>query len=209
MARILHNTLALYRGAAYSLGWKTEKVDKLLDESKRVIKLAEQPAQQEPVAWVTVEKGVCVSTRSANFKNVPDGQHQLYVGPLQNDVLAAISTLKSLGYVYNESKTCKEGEQWIAPQPAQQEPVAWTLTEELEKRETTTRAHLWFSDPVNCMWTPLYTSPPAQRKPLTTKEIREWWASENGLEDCAMSKLDDFEQVVRAVEAKHNIKENT
>ena len=57
--------------------------------------------------------------------------------------------------------------------------------------------------------TPLYTSPPAQRKPLTTKEIREWWASENGLEDCAMSKLDDFEQVVRAVEAKHNIKENT
>ena len=57
--------------------------------------------------------------------------------------------------------------------------------------------------------TPLYTSPPAQRKPLSTKEIREWWASENGLEDCAMSKLDDFEQVVRAVEAKHNIKENT
>ena len=37
---------------------------------------------------------------------------------------------------------------------------------------------------------------------LTTKEIREWWASENGLEDCGMAKLDDFEQVVRAIEAK-------
>ena len=36
------------------------------------------------------------------------------------------------------------------------EPVAWTLTEELTKRETTTRAHLWFSNPVNCLWTPLY-----------------------------------------------------
>ena len=37
---------------------------------------------------------------------------------------------------------------------------------------------------------------------LTTKEIREWWASENGLEDCLMAKLDDFEQVARAIEAK-------
>ena len=36
------------------------------------------------------------------------------------------------------------------------EPMAWTLTEELSKRETTTRAHLWFTNPVNCMWTPLY-----------------------------------------------------
>ena len=51
----------------------------------------------------------------------------------------------------------------------------------------------------------LYTSPqPAQRTwvGLTTKEIREWWASENGLEDCLMAKLDDFEQVARAIEAK-------
>ena len=45
---------------------------------------------------------------------------------------------------------------------------------------------------------------PAQRTwvGLTTKEIREWWASENGLEDCLMAKLDDFEQVARAIEAK-------
>ena len=43
------------------------------------------------------------------------------------------------------------------------EPVAWVLTEELTKRETTTRAHLWFSDPVNCMWTPIYTSPPSNQ----------------------------------------------
>ncbi len=48
---------------------------------------------------------------------------------------------------------------WGTPAPVGVEPVAWTLTAELEKRETTTRAHLWFSDPVNCMWTPLYTTP--------------------------------------------------
>ncbi len=38
-----------------------------------------------------------------------------------------------------------------------EQPVAWVLTAELEKRETTTRAHLWFTNPVNCMWTPIYT----------------------------------------------------
>ena len=48
---------------------------------------------------------------------------------------------------------------------------------------------------------------PAQRKRLTSKEINEWWASENGLKDCVMCKLGDFETVVRAVEDKHNIKE--
>ena len=35
-------------------------------------------------------------------------------------------------------------------------PIVWTLTEELTKSETTTKGHLWFSDPVNCLWTPLY-----------------------------------------------------
>jgi len=39
------------------------------------------------------------------------------------------------------------------------EPVAWTLTEELEKRETTCRAHLWFVNPRNSSWTPLYAAP--------------------------------------------------
>ena len=69
-----------------------------------------------------------------------------------------------------------------------QEPVAWTLTEELEKRETTTRAHLWFSDPVNCMWTPLYTSLPAHRTwvGLTDEDIeqgcKESWVTEQAFQ---------------------------
>ena len=56
------------------------------------------------------------------------------------------------------------------------EPVAWTLTKTLTKRETTTNGYLWFSDPVNSSWTPLYAHPP-QRKPLTEEEIQAAWDS--------------------------------
>ena len=100
----------------------TETQKKGMDAITALDKALAQP-QQEPVAWVTVEKGVCATTRSANFSRIPDGQYQLYVGPLKNDVVAAITTLKALGYVYNKSKTCKEGEQWVAPQPAQRKPL--------------------------------------------------------------------------------------
>jgi hypothetical protein len=83
-----------------------------------------------------------------------------------------------------------------------QEPVAWALTSELEKRETTTRAHLWFSDPVNCMWTKLYAVPVAPAKPaqqLTDEQI-------SALADkvfLAPSGVHDF---ARAIEAAHGIK---
>ena len=46
--------------------------------------------------------------------------------------------------------------------PADVKPAAWTLTETLDKRETTTTARLWFSDPVNCMWTGLFTAAQVQ-----------------------------------------------
>lgn len=44
-----------------------------------------------------------------------------------------------------------------------------------------------------------------QRQLMTDEEIRDWWASENGLEDCDMCKQDDFAKVVRAVEARQGI----
>jgi hypothetical protein len=48
--------------------------------------------------------------------------------------------------------------------------------------------------------------PPAVSEPtaaqLTDEQIRRWWASDNGLEDMDMCKLDDFRDVVRAVERK-------
>ncbi len=35
-------------------------------------------------------------------------------------------------------------------------PVAWTLRAELDARQTTCRAHLWFTNPQNSAWAPLY-----------------------------------------------------
>lgn len=47
---------------------------------------------------------------------------------------------------------------------------------------------------------------PVAREPMTDEDLRKWWASGNGLEDCDMCKLADFGTVVRAVEEMHRIK---
>ena len=52
------------------------------------------------------------------------------------------------------------------------------------------------------VYTELFNIKAAPITSLTNAEIRGWWASENGLEDFDMSKVDDFAQVVRAIEAK-------
>ena len=51
----------------------------------------------------------------------------------------------------------------------------------------------------------LNTHPQPKREPLTYKQIRDLWASENGLEDCDMCQIDDFIAAVRFVEAAHGI----
>jgi hypothetical protein len=48
----------------------------------------------------------------------------------------------------------------------------------------------------------LYTTPQRTWVGLTDEEIKKWWASENGLEDCDMCKIDDFLMAVQAIEAK-------
>lgn len=42
--------------------------------------------------------------------------------------------------------------------------VAWTLTETLTRKETTTRGYLWFTNPINCCWTALYTAEQMQER---------------------------------------------
>lgn len=37
------------------------------------------------------------------------------------------------------------------------EPAVWTLQSELDAKRTTTNGHLWFSNPVNALWTALFT----------------------------------------------------
>lgn len=79
-----------------------------------------------------------------------------------------------------------------APVAAQQKPAAWTLQSELDAKETTCRAHLWFVDPKNSAWTPLYTAPQAPRPTAPEWEGAEEWmplawelcAEENGEEAC-------------------------
>lgn len=51
-----------------------------------------------------------------------------------------------------------------------QEPACWTLARQLGQRETTTSGYLWFSDPKNCSWTPLYTRDPAALDALDALE---------------------------------------
>lgn len=50
-------------------------------------------------------------------------------------------------------------------------------------------------------------APPVAAPPLTDEQIWFLWASENGLEDCDMCKMDDFKQVFRYVEKAHGITE--
>ena len=56
---------------------------------------------------------------------------------------------------------------------------AWTLAETLTAAQTTTRGYLWFSDPQNSAWTPLYALTPedvaavnAARKARAEKMLR-------------------------------------
>ncbi|EER60449.1 hypothetical protein AcdelDRAFT_1974 [Acidovorax delafieldii 2AN] len=57
---------------------------------------------------------------------------------------------------------------------------------------------------------PVFTPQPTQAQagavPLTVSQIRKWWESDNGMEDCDMCRLTDFLRVVRAVEERHGIK---
>jgi hypothetical protein len=69
-----------------------------------------------------------------------------------------------------------------------------------------------YLDVMQPVGTKLYTHPAQQvaapdekREPLSGYEITKWLASENGLEDCDMCIHGDFEKVVRAVEARHDI----
>lgn len=55
--------------------------------------------------------------------------------------------------------------------PPLPEPVAWTLASTLDDRETTTRAYLWFTNPVNCSWAPLYTA--EQVEAILREAVRE------------------------------------
>ena len=47
-----------------------------------------------------------------------------------------------------------------APTQQDTKPAFWVLTEQLRKRETTHLGYMWFVDPQNSAWTPVYTAIP-------------------------------------------------
>ena len=70
---------------------------------------------------------------------------------IRSQNIAFIRTLAELAASWGAS----QARQTTAELP---EATVWTLTEELTSRQTTTNGHLWFSNPVNCSWSPLYTA---------------------------------------------------
>ena len=111
-----------------------------------------------------------------------------------------------------------EGTKLYTSPPAQQEPVEyWTVANGWVSDQAEVPAAVWVEpdfwehcNRVNCGTAyrlpapgrqPLYTSPPAQRKPLTDEQIETVWRSvqANDFHDCV-------KPFARAIEAAHNIK---
>lgn len=94
--------------------------------------------------------------------------------------------------------------------PAQQEPFGHVTVRRLSQRfeNHADQYHFYpagqspYLDNVDELHA-VYTRPQAREwVGLTPDEILKWWRSENGLEDCDMSRLADFIKVVYAIEAK-------
>jgi len=99
------------------------------------------------------------------LREIGDFAHDKSTGPTVPDALWEIRSMAYNALV--EQRLSNECAHPQPPQPKQEQsaprggaPVAWTLTETLEKKETTTTGRLWFSNPQNSLWTPLYTTPP-------------------------------------------------
>ncbi len=174
-------------------------------------RMAEQPAQQEPVAYGMWDTMLGKGNRMMMVR-LDKGQDgctvPLYTSP-QPAQQRSISDMKFGGCPFCGSQSCVAGQcqrpartaleqklaeqikrELVGEQPAQQEPVA--------KDNSNYRL-----DPPGL--DQLYTSPPAQRKPLTLTEVDDaYFARKDGT-----SLYGCFLLGVRFAEAAHGIKENT
>jgi hypothetical protein len=141
---------------------------------KALESVREKPAQQEPV---TDEENEKFSRDVSNFKGTDEG-----------------ATMYALER-FLKNRT--------APQPAQQEPVAWMRQD--GERVTTTSDRRNYPDYETRYSIPLYTSPPAQRKPLTDEQIMDSFIITPGMRQLVQA----FKAGARFAEAAHGIKENT
>jgi len=166
---------------------KRQDFDRFADEITALREaLAEQPAQQEPVLMFYEHEWQGKTSRA----------YQWLIDPF----------------------SLPEGTKLYTSPPAQQEPVEyWTVANGWVSDQAEVPAAVWVEpdfwehcNRVNCGTAyrlpapgrqPLYTSPPAQRKPLTDEEIETVWGSvqANDFHDCV-------KPFARAIEAAHGIK---
>ena len=98
-----------------------------------------------------------------------------------------------------------------APQPAQQEPVAWMYPDDYERMTTSETFCTVYSVEVGSATrgestVALYTSPPAQRKPLPPSDVVAMW-HEARPAHAMNNSFDWYKRGVEDAEAKHGIKE--
>jgi uncharacterized coiled-coil protein SlyX len=92
-------------------------------------------------------------------------------------------------------------------------PVAWALQEQLDKRESTWRGYLWFVDPKNTAWTPLFLrAAPASKDAIRREALEECWEAvhaehlqdpTDSVDDIAYERaVTDCENAIRALSQK-------
>lgn len=94
----------------------------------------------------------------------------------------------------------------VAPQPAQQQkPVAWRAWFDADNGARWLFSIWPEEERLDVEWQPLYTSTPAQRKPLPVDEILHEYMMCDGLQ--INTEFNSLIRFARAIEAAHNIKE--
>ena len=148
--------------------------------------LAEQPAQQD---------STCSNALRAQGKAYPRTCKKCGLGPCVELAQQALDkkaeNARELGLDYEPAKD-NSNYRFDPPglDPSHQKPVAWWIPKAKQFCLPSSDG----TRPFAKAWEPLYTSPPAQRKPLTDEQIDAIW-------DAVITPSNHIREFVRAIEA--------
>ena len=187
-------------GLGPCVGLAQQALDKKA-ENARELGLDYEPAQQEPVTPCTHP--------SLGFSSLrEDGAASRWSCVMCGTEFVPKTTQRWTEFNEATKRNIEHAEWYLSthPQPAQQEPAGWrpatfhrdnlTFNPGLPDEQT---VKFWKLQGVEIEY--CYTSPPAQRKPLTDEQIADLY-----FDKFSMGELKAF---ARAIEAAHGIKENT
>ena len=166
--------------------------------------LAEQPAQQEPVAHAVIAGALF------DFMGWLTSRKERLVLSSADNASPAVEAITEFAKMRGLSLNDAKVQDWNTSPPAQQEPVAWPcLIAEADFSEDTVTLAMQCTDykvSAGKHW--LSNTPPAQRKPLTDEAIATvyWGATGQSLRPQDNVLAHNF---ARSIEAAHGIKENT